>query len=268
MQIPTLGHTQFVILAALLNRPLTVKELHEALDWHKTRETLISLSTRMHKAGLITKADELLRSGKTRRVYVITEDGRRSWQEAADFYLGVIESVRSQAEKPKPPEAAVLSHRDVKPSGKGHRERPATPAEFQKVLAHANLDFARAYRILWTLNASPAVIEKLGRKVTAQEICNLKIADANLTTAEIRIQGHRIGLEADCLKAVREAIGERTQGWLFLSPRGSRWEPATLGSYFRDAARAARLPTDRVKLLGRVHSWKHRKQNNPGRAAK
>ncbi len=260
MKIPSLGNTQFAILTGLLDGgSLTIGELAERIEWTLNPNSLILLAGRMHKPGLIAKADELLRNGETRRVYQITESGRLAWQESADFYLTLIE--RAQA----PPSANgdssdVICRKEVPPPDKPPaRERIATPTEFQDVMAHADQAFGRVYRVLWTLNSSAAVMEKFPAGVSALEVTQLQIADADLHAGGLTIQGRKVLLDEAGRQAIRDAAGERTGGLLFCTQSGRPYQSATIASYFRTAARKAGLPAE-VKLIGRGNSWRHRHQ--------
>lgn len=258
MQVPHIGHTQFLILSALADgRPRTVSELVARLNWDKCRETIIKQGTALHKFGLIAKVDELLTSGRTRRVYLITDEGRIALRECSDFYLSMID--KFQRDSPKPPEsAAVLSRREVKTTSEapGSPERIATPEEFERLMMHADERFARCYRLVWTLNASDAA-EHFPRGISALEIVRLQIADANLAAGTITIQGRRVMLDDASREAIRQAAGDRRQGPLFLSSGGSPYHTTTLAGCFRKAARKAGLPAD-VKMIGRGNSWRHR----------
>ena len=130
MQIPSIGHRQFCVLGGLLAGPLTLHELADRLGRPKCQVHVGAI----HRSGLIEKWDELLDTEKKRRVYAITDEGRRAWQESADFYLNLIERF-GNADAAEQPD--VLSRKQVKP------EKPRKPPEPRRCIRHYPVTYTR-----------------------------------------------------------------------------------------------------------------------------
>lgn len=144
--------------------------------------------------------------------------------------------------------AALLVTEYEKPGSRG-RDRIPTPAEIAAIFRHAPADFALIYRALRECGARPG------------ELCRSTIADVKWQTGIIELADHktagktgkprRIALGRKFKAIVKEAIGERTAGNIFLSSSGQPWTVPALGQIFRRIRTKAGLPKDLVLYLAR-----------------
>jgi integrase len=153
--------------------------------------------------------------------------------------------------------AAPIVAKIEKPSGR-ERERIPTPEETRRLLEKASPAFALAYRALRQCGARP------------NELCRAQIADwkrpapqdANIVshgvielrehkTAEKTGRSRKIAVGARMAELLREAIGDRQEGPIFLSPSGRPWTPQRLSTIYRKLRNAAGLPRDLCLYLAR-----------------
>lgn len=135
-----------------------------------------------------------------------------------------------------------------KPRG-GRRERIPTPEEIARLLEHARPDFKRMYHALCRCGARPG------------ELCKARIEDIHWEKNVIVLLEHKtarktgkprkIGIGDKLRELMKEAIGERTSGPIFLTARGRPWKPAHLSAEHRKYRDAAGLDPEIVLYLAR-----------------
>jgi integrase len=135
-----------------------------------------------------------------------------------------------------------------KPAGR-ERERIPTAAETERLLAAAPPAFALIYRALRQCGARP------------NELCRATIADWQRDQRAIVLEDHktaektgrprRIAVGRRLEAILLEAIGERREGPIFLSPAGRAWRPQRLSTLYRQLRDRAGLPKDLCLYLAR-----------------
>lgn len=131
----------------------------------------------------------------------------------------------------------------------GRRERVPTAGEIERIRAGAPPAFVRIHRALTQSGARPG------------ELCRLAIGDVDFDSGLITIQHHktarktgkprRIPIGAKLAPLLREAIGGRRAGPVFLSPRGKAWSPSHLSAVHRALRDKAGLDREIVLYLAR-----------------
>lgn len=132
----------------------------------------------------------------------------------------------------------------------GRRERVPTPEEIERLLEHAPEAFRRLYRALCQSGARPG------------EFCRLKIEEhIDWQTRLISINEHKTARKTGKPRLIpigqklepilREAIGDRTEGFVFLTDRGRPWEPGHLSAMHRQLRDRAGLDKEIVLYLAR-----------------
>lgn len=131
----------------------------------------------------------------------------------------------------------------------GERDRLPRPDEVERLLAGASPEFSRVYRALLQCGARPG------------EICRLRIETHLLwEQRKIKLGEHKterhgkpreisIGKKFEVL--LREAIGTRTEGFVFLTPRGKAWTPARIAAVHSGLREKAGLPKELVPYCAR-----------------
>jgi integrase len=135
-----------------------------------------------------------------------------------------------------------------KPMGR-LREKLPTPAQTAQLLEHASAEFRLIYEALRRTGARPS------------ELCRATIADWRLDEEAIVLQEHKtaektgrpreIPVGSKVAQLLRQAIGDRTEGPIFLSPRGKPWSANYLSKIYRQLRDAAGLPKHLVLYLAR-----------------
>jgi integrase len=135
-----------------------------------------------------------------------------------------------------------------KPAGR-LRERIPTPAETEQILANAAPDFLRMYKALRQSGARPG------------ELCRATIADLKRDQGVILLAEHktaaktgrprRIAVGSKLRELVDAAIGDRTEGPIFLRSNGKAWKPSVLSAAYRKLRDEAKLPRELVLYLAR-----------------
>ncbi len=130
-----------------------------------------------------------------------------------------------------------------KPAGQ-LRQRLPTPAEIQRIVKAAHPAFRTVFRALLLTGARP------------DELCRATIADYDPVRQMIRLQDHKtvrktrkprlIPISTACRVIVRQALGDRREGPLFLSPRGRPWTAGRLSEAFRRLRRRLELSPEIV----------------------
>jgi integrase len=135
-----------------------------------------------------------------------------------------------------------------KPAGR-RRTRIPTPEETQRLLENATPEFRRVYQALRQSGARP------------NEICRATIADWKRPQQVIILEEHktaektgevrRIAVGARMEQLLLEAVGDRTDGPIFLSPTGRPWTPQRLSTIYCQLRKKAGLARDLVLYLAR-----------------
>ncbi|MBI3865336.1 MAG: tyrosine-type recombinase/integrase [Planctomycetia bacterium] len=131
----------------------------------------------------------------------------------------------------------------------GRRDRIPTPAETAALLAQASLAFRLIYSALRQCGARPG------------ELCRATIADVDRANRVITLKEHktahktgqvrRIPIGRKLGELLDQAIGDRTEGQVFLSPTGRAWTVANLSRTYSRLRDLAGLPKDLVLYLAR-----------------
>jgi integrase len=241
---------EFLFLGALLDgQPRTFQEIKSAAsDWN-IRQAQFAKYVRHHGrygwiergrfAGVIVCKGDPHR--QTRSAYRITDAGRRTWQESADWWLFQIQSAQrpgQQGLELKPDfTVAPLAYAKPRP------DQVVTADDLDRALRDAEPRFAIFCRAL-------ATGQPFDRLQT------LRVEDVDQAGARMRIaieggRPQRVPISADMLPLISEAIGDRQTGWVFCHSRGGQWRPQRVSTLFARLRRKAGLPAG-LKLRGRL----------------
>jgi integrase len=131
----------------------------------------------------------------------------------------------------------------------GRRDRIPTPTETEAILAHASPRFRLIYSALRQCGARPG------------ELCRVTIADVDRINRVITLKEHktmrktgqprRIPIGRKLGELLDQAIGDRTEGPVFLSPTGKPWRVMNLSRTYSRLRDLAGLPKDLVLYLAR-----------------
>ena len=126
----------------------------------------------------------------------------------------------------------------------GRRDRVPTPAETEAILAHASPEFRLIYSALRQCGARPG------------ELCRATIADVDRINRVITLKEHktvrktgqarRIPIGKKLGGLLDQAIGDRTEGPVFLCPSGRGWRVENLSRTYSRLRDIAGLPKDLV----------------------
>jgi integrase len=129
------------------------------------------------------------------------------------------------------------------------RDRLPTPEETTTILSKASPEFRLIYSALRQCGARPG------------ELCRATIADIDRGTNAIVLREHktarktgkprRIPIGSKLGELIRQAVGERTAGPIFLSPKGKPWSVPNLSRSYSRLRDLAGLPRDLVLYLAR-----------------
>lgn len=114
----------------------------------------------------------------------------------------------------------------------GRRERIPTPDEVELILANARADFRLLYESLMQCGARPGEL----CKILIEEHIDWderEIVIAQHKTARKTGKPRRIAIGEKFEPLLRQAIGDRTAGPVFLTIRGQAWRPAHASAEFR-----------------------------------
>ncbi|ADG70079.1 integrase family protein (plasmid) [Planctopirus limnophila DSM 3776] len=136
----------------------------------------------------------------------------------------------------------------AKPSGQ-LRERLPTKDEIARILAAAVPAFALIYRALRLSGCRPSELAKATFADWDQREGVISLADHKTATKSKRPR--RIAVGDKLLEYLRLAIGDRTEGPLFLTSQGKPWTSARLSQEFRRTRERAGLSKDLVLYLTR-----------------
>lgn len=130
-----------------------------------------------------------------------------------------------------------------KPSG-NLRQRLPTPREIEKLIRNSRPAFRSIFRALLLTGARP------------DELCRAKIADYDPVRQMIRLEEHKtrhktkrprlIPISSACRVVLRQAMGDRREGPLFLSPHGKPWTSVRLSEAFRRLRKSLDLSSEIV----------------------
>lgn len=136
-----------------------------------------------------------------------------------------------------------------KPVGR-QRERLPTPSEVEQIKAESDPAFVLVYQALRQCGARP---NELARATTENwDKANGMIVLREHKTAKKTGRAREIAVGDKMLALIMESMGERTEGHLFLTPRGKPWTPASLSATFRRARDRAELDRELV-----IYSARH-----------
>ena len=131
----------------------------------------------------------------------------------------------------------------------GRRDRIPTPAETEAILAQASPAFRLIYCALRQCGARPG------------ELCRAMIADVDRTSRVITLKEHKTARKTGQPRRIPvgrklgvlldQAIGDRTEGPVFLSPTGGLWQVENLSRTYSRLRDLAGLPKDLVLYLAR-----------------
>ena len=162
-----------------------------------------------------------------------------------------IERLQTWCVERKVIEAPILDKIE-KPCGR-QRDRIPTKAEIEAILAIATPEFWLIYQSLRHCGARP------------NELCRTTVADLRWDEdgerGTIVLEKHKtakktgkprlIPVGKRLAELIRESLGDRTEGPLFLRPNGKPWTTQTLSSNFRRLRQKAGLPDDLCLYLTR-----------------
>lgn len=179
------------------------------LDWDRLKES--QLRRAIDQAS--RRADGSKLAGDTIRLRIVAWDQFQKW--AID--TGRIEN-------------PINSKPLRKPSG-NLRQRLPTPREIDKIVRNARPAFRSIFRALLLTGARP------------DELCRATIADYDPVRQMIHLEEHKtrhktkrpriIPISSACRVILRQAMGDRREGALFLSPHGKPWTSVRLSEAFR-----------------------------------
>ena len=131
----------------------------------------------------------------------------------------------------------------------GQRDRVPTPAETEAILARGSPAFRLIYSALRQCGARP------------NELCRATIADVDRVNRVITLKEHktarktgkprRIPIGRKFGEMLDQAIGNRSEGPVFLSPKGRQWKVANLSRTYSRLRDLAGLSKDLVLYLAR-----------------
>ena len=131
----------------------------------------------------------------------------------------------------------------------GQRDRVPTAAETEAILARASPQFRLIYLALRQCGARPG------------ELCRATIADVDRINRVITLKEHktarktgqprRIPIGQKLGELIRQAVGDRPTGPIFLSPAGKAWTVPNLSRTYSRLRDLAGLPRDLVLYLAR-----------------
>ena len=131
----------------------------------------------------------------------------------------------------------------------GRRDRIPTPAETEAILARASPAFRLIYAALRQCGARPG------------ELCRATIADVDRVNRVITLKEHKTIRKTGLVRRIPigrklgdmldQAIGDRTEGPVFLSPTGRQWRVGNLSRTYSRLRDLAGLPKDLVLYLAR-----------------
>jgi integrase len=131
----------------------------------------------------------------------------------------------------------------------GRRDRVPTPTETQAILAQASPEFTLIYSALRQCGARPG------------ELCRATIADVDRANCVITLTEHKTARKTGQARRIPigtkfgaildQAIGQRTEGPVFLTPTGRPWRVMNLSRTYSRLRDNAGLPKDLVLYLAR-----------------
>ncbi len=176
-----------------------------------------------------------------------TEVGRKLANSTRKHNIVAFTTLQNWALKRKQIEAPVCGPLEKPPAGQ--RNRIPTRKENAVILRAANRQFRIIYQALRHCGARPG------------ELCSAQISDLKEDATVIVLEDHktarktgkprRIPVGNKMRKWVRRGIGDRTEGPIFLSPRGKPWTTARLSQTFRRIRNKHGLKKDLVLYMTR-----------------
>jgi integrase/recombinase XerC/integrase/recombinase XerD len=131
----------------------------------------------------------------------------------------------------------------------GRRDRVPTPAETERIMAKASSAFRLIYSALRQCGARPG------------ELCRVIIANVDRANRVITLKDHKTARKTGQVRRIPvgkklgelldQAIGDRTEGPVFLSTSGRAWKVGNLSRTYSRLRDEAGLPKDLVLYLAR-----------------
>lgn len=232
---PELSHSRFLILSSLLDGgEKTRGEICAAIEWRSSLPCFWRTTNVLLRSGLAEKSAVMLEGDESEVRFRITEAGREAWQESLDFYLFAAERFGTVV---KPTETIRVVSRRPSVVRKPVTHRLMTPAEEQGCNPELR-------RLVIASRELPAL--------EMDEIVSLDVGDFDAGTAELVPGNRRLPVSCELERVIREAIGTRKAGPLFINRRGGRWTVNSAGTAFRRARLKAGIAED-VVLRGAVY---------------
>lgn len=130
-------------------------------------------------------------------------------------------------------ERVVLTEKDLKKPGCGRREAIPTGDDLDKLIAAASPAAARAFRALRASGMRPGELCKADVAMVEGRGKGRAIVLREHKTAKKTGKARSIALGRELARLVDQAIGDRTEGPIWLDDHGARWTPSRLSSRFR-----------------------------------
>lgn len=256
MQVPQISAKEFLILSALIDgHEKPNADVLKEIEWSNCKGFFIKTSIRLHRAGLIKKVwfkQDGKPRGKARiQALSITNEGRQTWIETADFYLFMakrcglkIRSKTAYSAAALTDSADVISRKEVEAVNRQRLDfRHPTPREEQRLLESATPEFSRLYRV-YRLSK----LHHIGRLFAAD------VTDVDYENGILYLNSQVIVLDEATLALVTEVAEDRTSGPLFLTPQGCRWRQQHASLTFRKMRNRAGLPKE-IVLCGSLKGF-------------
>lgn len=246
MKFPQISLIEFVILGQMVTSRTAAKEIRHELDavygWKGGH--FFTITMKMMEKGLIQGHRYAPTGGDTIRQeswYEITEAGRQHWRECYAFFSALCENWISQA--------AMIPVTEVPQLAKTKRPldrrevRVATPEEAAVIVRAAPMEFGCIYMAARELGVLPL------------ELTPVQISDYARNRRQLRLKlngkaggqpptEHLVTVNSAAADWLRKAIGDRTEGYLFLTPQSLPWEEVNLRMHFSRLRRKLKLPTN------------------------
>lgn len=203
--------------------------------------SLITALIRFEEMGLIVSTPV-----DSEKVYRLSQQGEERWNREFEHRRVLIEfwspfyEIKAPPSRPRP--------KGVVTQSKPKLERAPTPEERDTMLKASYPAFRRVLQFIYSTNvrATDLIFARIENLRMDEGI--LMLEETTYTGKPIKNREIRFG---DELRPVlREAIGKRKRGPIFLSKRGVAWQPNHLSAVFRRTKQKAGVP-DEVHVSGR-----------------
>jgi len=225
MDIPQLTHQAFFVLSLLIRHgELRAAEVVRRAEGIASVNELLR---KLHRRGLVDKREATLRGRAPREtIFSATRHGRDAFQDQLDFYLCVAQGTGAEG-----------GTRKAEGGKRTDRKRGATPAERERLLAVAPLEFAPLLATVWEL--ADVSIDELA----AADVGDFDAAAGRLTVGDGDCR-RDVALSPEATEAVAQAAGARDDGPLFVPRKRRRWNVARASEAFRQLRKRAGVSAD------------------------